>query len=579
MTAELLYLLGVIAAWSGIVLLCRAVAITLHFWINRHQFSGVSLSRTVLPSLLVGGVLLVAWSALPMELRDDLKGDWILPIAWPEAPFQAWFALFGFLFAIYWLVRGGTEIGDRRRASAFRTSGVTLVLAIGFAVWYGAVGPPLTILRGGIPMTIASTLGLAGLALTAMLVMAMARRWAIVRGVAKTVCVQLMLLSGAVVFGIPFAWLLVTSFKEERDMASPEGIVWVPRVQRMVPYYDASNPYYETRYEGRRVQGGVVEELSSGDVRFDIDRPLILRGLIFTTKKSELTPIPRPVPVVSARYEGREVVGIAVEEREDGSKRIEITDPAQLKGVRFEAEAEEVVPVRDLGLRWENYPQALEYLPPETQYGFVFLKNTLFLALMTVVGTVLSSALVAYAFSRMRFPGKQTLFLVLLSTMMLPAAVTMLPTFLIFRTLGWVDTLYPLWVPAFLAGAFNVFLLRQFFLTIPMELEDAAKIDGCSYLRTFWNVMVPQIKPALVVVGLWTFMATWNNFMGPLIYISSPEKMPISYALQLFQSERTGEQGLLMAFATLATLPVVLLFFFTQRFFVESVALSGFGGK
>jgi multiple sugar transport system permease protein len=579
MSAELLYLLGVAAVWAAILLLCRAAAITLNYWINRERYAGVSLGRTVVPSLAAGGSLLLVWSAIPVELRGDSSADWILPIVWPDAPFQAWFAFGSFVFAISWLIRGATEIGNRRRAGAFRASAAGLLFAAGFMAWHLAVGPPVALLRGGVPMTLASTVGLASLVLAAMMVMAMARRWAAVRGIAKTIGVQLMLIAGAIVFGVPFAWLLVTSFKEERDMASPDGIVWVPRVQRTVPYFDVAHPYYEARYDGQRVQGGVVEELPGGDVRFDIERPLILRGLIFTTPKSSLTRIPRPVPVVGSRFEGRDVVGIAVEEREDGSKRIEITDPAELKGVRFDATAEQIVPVRDVGLRWENYPEALEYLPPETQYGFVFLKNTLFLALMTVVGTVLSSALVAYAFSRMRFPGKHVLFLVLLSTMMLPAAVTMLPTFLIFRALGWVDTLYPLWVPAFFAGAFNVFLLRQFFLTIPMELEDAAKIDGCSYLRTFWSVMVPQIKPALAVVGLWTFMATWNNFMGPLIYISSPDKMPISYALQLFQSERTGEQGLLMAFATLATLPVVLLFFFTQKFFVESVAISGFGGK
>src|ERR1019366_5726587 len=120
--------------------------------------------------------------------------------------------------------------------------------------------------------------------------------------------------------------------------------------------------------------------------------------------------------------------------------------------------------------------------------------------------TILSSALVAYGFSRLRFPGKNALFIVLVSTMMLPAAVTMLPTFLIFRQLGWIDTLYPLWVPSFFASAFNVFLLRQFFMNIPMELEDAAKIDGCSYAKTFWSVMLPQIKPALAVIAIWTFM-------------------------------------------------------------------------
>ena len=163
--------------------------------------------------------------------------------------------------------------------------------------------------------------------------------------------------------------------------------------------------------------------------------------------------------------------------------------------------------------------------------------------------------------------------------MMLPAAVTLLPTFLIFKYMGWIDTLYPLWVPAFFAGAFNVFLLRQFFMTVPKELEDASKIDGCSYFGTFWRVMMPQIKPALAVIAIWTFMGVWNNFMGPLVYINSPEHMPVAYAVQLYQGQRGGEPGLLMAFATMAMLPVLALFFFAQKYFIEGVTLSGLGGR
>jgi multiple sugar transport system permease protein len=168
---------------------------------------------------------------------------------------------------------------------------------------------------------------------------------------------------------------------------------------------------------------------------------------------------------------------------------------------------------------------------------------------------------------------------VLLSTMMLPGAVTLLPQFLIFRQLGWVDTLMPLWVKAFFASAFNVFLLGQFFRTIPMELEDAAKIDGSGYLTTFWRVMMPQIKPALAVIAIWTFVAAWNDFQGPLVYINSPENMPISYATQLYLGERGAEPGLMMAFVTMSMLPVLLLFFFAQRYFIEGVTLSGLGGR
>ena len=187
--------------------------------------------------------------------------------------------------------------------------------------------------------------------------------------------------------------------------------------------------------------------------------------------------------------------------------------------------------------------------------------------------------MVAYAFARINFPGREFMFKLVLSTMMLPGAVTLLPQFLIFRSLGWINTLLPIWVPTFFASAFNIFLLRQFFKSIPGELEDAAKIDGCNHPKILRLVMVPQIKPALAVIAVWTFMGAWNNFMGPLIYLSSPENMPLSYALQLFNGVRVGEPGLLMAFTTLTILPVLALFFFAQKYFVEGVTLSGLGGR
>ena len=228
---------------------------------------------------------------------------------------------------------------------------------------------------------------------------------------------------------------------------------------------------------------------------------------------------------------------------------------------------------------WRNYPDALKFLPPGSDYGLLNLGNTLVIAVMSVAGTVLSSSLVAYGFARLRWPGRDWLFGVLLATMMLPDAVTMMPRFLIFRELHWIDTLYPLWVPSFFASAFNVFLLRQFFLGIPQELEDAAKIDGCGPLATWWRVMLPSVKPALAAVTLTTFLGAWKDFLGPLIYISSPEKMPLSYVLQLYNAAHGGEPGLLMAATTLVVLPVVVLFFFTQRYFIEGVSLTGLGGR
>ncbi|MCD6351432.1 MAG: carbohydrate ABC transporter permease [Armatimonadetes bacterium] len=231
---------------------------------------------------------------------------------------------------------------------------------------------------------------------------------------------------------------------------------------------------------------------------------------------------------------------------------------------------------------WSNYPKSLEFLeralPTGSRYGAVFLFNTLYVSALSLVGVLLSCSLAAYAFARLRWPGRDVLFVLLLSTMMLPAAVTMIPVFMIYRQLGWVDTLRPLWLPSFFAVPFYVFLLRQFFMTIPRELEDAAKIDGCGYFATYWRIMLPQIKPALAAVAIMHFLGTWNDFMGPLIYISSPEKMTGSYALQLFQSAHGGEWALLMAAATLWTLPILALFFFTQRYFIQGVTLTGMKG-
>jgi multiple sugar transport system permease protein len=163
--------------------------------------------------------------------------------------------------------------------------------------------------------------------------------------------------------------------------------------------------------------------------------------------------------------------------------------------------------------------------------------------------------------------------------MMVPGAVTLMPQFLIFRSLGWIDTLRPLWVPAFFGGAFNIFMLRQFFLSIPTELEDAAKIDGCGPFGIYWRVMLPLVQPALAAIAIMAILGAWNNFQGPLIYLSSPEKMPLAYGLQLYQQQHSGEPGLLMAASTMVILPIMALFFFTQRYFIEGVSLTGLGGR
>jgi multiple sugar transport system permease protein len=312
-------------------------------------------------------------------------------------------------------------------------------------------------------------------------------------------------------------------------------------------------------------------EAPGGKHLYRITRPMYVSGYTFEAPPGQMKQVPSEAPLVTLTDGDLKLTGMVVEDLPDGRRRVSILTPNERKGEVKVVSRAEVEPVRTPGMRWENYRDSLEFLPPEANNGLVYLKNTLILVVLSVLGTVLSCSVVAYGFSRLKFPGREMLFKVLLATMMLPAAVTLLPTFLIYRQLGWIDTLLPLW--------FNVFLLRSFFQQIPFELEDAAKIDGCTYLKTFWSVLLPQVKPALTVVAIWTFLGAWNNFMGPLIYINSQENMPIAYALQLFQGQRAGEPGLLMAFTTLSVAPVLALFAFSQRYFIEGVTLSGLGGR
>lgn len=223
---------------------------------------------------------------------------------------------------------------------------------------------------------------------------------------------------------------------------------------------------------------------------------------------------------------------------------------------------------------WKNYTDALTVLP----FG-LFLKNTLIITFACIVGQVLSASLVAFGFSRMRFPGRDALFILVLSTMMLPAQVTQIPTFILFTHLQWIDTLKPLIVPAFFGGgAFFIFLLRQFFMTLPGELEDAAKMDGCSPLMIYWNVAIPLSKPALATVAVFSFMAHWNDFMGPLIYIQSMENKTLALGLASFKSLHGTEYHLMMAASIAVLMPVLIIFFSMQKYFVKGIVMSGIKG-
>ena len=338
----------------------------------------------------------------------------------------------------------------------------------------------------------------------------------------RSAALHLVLLAGSAIFILPFAWLLVTSVKQA-DQVFKYPPEWIPTRQVNVSIDGKEYGLSILKREGRNVRVAEIADVEDGKwIRILAGQPGAGRKLL----------VARP----SLR------------------------------------------PVRKFGMNWDNYSRALDFMPKETHKGLLCLWNTVYITALSILGTVLTSSLVAYSFARLNWPGRDVLFGVLLATMMLPQAVTMVPVFLIFCQLGWVDTLRPLWVPSFLGGAFAIFLLRQFFLTIPTDLEDAAKIDGCPYFMTFWKIMLPLIKPALAAITIITFISSWNNFMGPLIYINSPEKMPLSYALQLFQNAHNTEYGMLMAMSTLFMLPVLVVFFLAQKYFIEGIALTGIKG-
>ena len=223
---------------------------------------------------------------------------------------------------------------------------------------------------------------------------------------------------------------------------------------------------------------------------------------------------------------------------------------------------------------WQNYVDALTFRP----FG-LYLRNSLAIATLNVTAVVLTSSLCAYGFARIRFKGRDFWFGIVIATLLLPSIVTLVPQFIIFTRLGWVDSILPLTVPLFFGGgAFNIFLLRQFFRTIPEELADAARIDGCSEFGIYWRIMLPLSRPALITVAIFTFLASWNDLIGPLVYLRTPDTYTVAIGLAQFRGAMTTRWDLQMAAATVMILPVVLLFFFAQRYFIKGIVMTGIKG-
>lgn len=245
----------------------------------------------------------------------------------------------------------------------------------------------------------------------------------------------------------------------------------------------------------------------------------------------------------------------------------------RIDGREVRAWTEDFDVLQRVGLHWENYSQAFRMM----NFGRN-LRNTLFICVTVVIGTLLSCSLVAYSFARIPWKGRDVVFVCVLATMMLPYQVTLIPLFAMYRSLGWVGTFKPLILPAFFGVPFYIFLLRQFFLGIPQDLTSAARIDGCNELGIFAMIILPLAKPALATTALFMFLFQWADFLNPLIYLQDDRQYTLAIALQQFQSHHESAWGPLMAMSTVITIPIIFLFFLTQRTFIQGIALTGIKG-
>lgn len=223
--------------------------------------------------------------------------------------------------------------------------------------------------------------------------------------------------------------------------------------------------------------------------------------------------------------------------------------------------------------QWSNYSEAIAAFP-----FWMYTKNTLIICVLSAVGRVLSSAVAAYGFSRVQWKWREPIFILMLATIMLPAQATLLPVFLWFRALGWNGTIAPLVVPSFFGHAFSIFLLRQFYRGIPAELSDAARVDGCTEWAIFWRIVAPLAKPALATVAMFAFMDAWTDFQGPLVYLHDENQFTLALGLQAFQGRHNSQWHLMMAAATLMTIPMVFVFMIAQKTFVKGISVGGVKG-
>jgi multiple sugar transport system permease protein len=383
--------------------------------------------------------------------------------------------------------------------------------------------------------------------------------------------------AGALIFVIPLIWMISTSLKAPGEIfTNPPK--WIP--------YSELKLDYESKIIAKYAGKIKIDKDADGTVRIDLgDYSQVIPSIAqLQVKKKEMVRKGDVLAIIPAKGKVRIITNA------DKTLLLKIVDGEgrSIKEYNLTQDTKPVVKdgdmvsvgdkLADVMPQWSNYAKA--WAPKALDETFNrYLINTLIITLTGIVGVLLSSTFVAYGFSRFKFPGRDVLFLVMVSTMMIPAQVTMIPTFMLFKYVGWIDTFLPLIVPTFFGGgAFNIFLMRQFFMTIPYELDDAAKIDGCNYFQIFWTILLPLVKPAMATTAIFGFVYNWNDFMNPLIYLNSTSNYTLALGLQTFTTMYGTDYNLMMAASTIVLLPILLIFFFGQRFFIEGVATSGLKG-
>ena len=374
----------------------------------------------------------------------------------------------------------------------------------------------------------------------------------------RRVATALLLLFSAA-FVLPFAWLVSTSLKPiEQTLSLP--LTFVPWAYTA----DLGGRRTEVTLDFQVTQPGAVVRFLSGDDAGKL-------GFLGARQLASGSVAATVVHPVAAGYW-------------HVTERLE-----RLPGEDGPAPLWDVLPREKIDARvrprWDNYPRALAALGGDSasdrdRVGFwTFLGNSLTVAVLGVLGTVISNAIVAYGFARLRWRGRDAFFALTLATMMVPFPALMVPLYGVFKALGLIGTLLPLWLPAWFGSAFNIFLMRQFFRTIPEELSEAARIDGCSEWRIFWRIILPLSTPVLVVAALFHFIFAWNDFLGPLLYLTRKDTYTLALALESYQSQNGGVQWhYLMAASAVTILPVIVLFLFAQRTFIRGIATSGIKG-